>query len=492
MTSSFQRPPTAAFDVAGARVTLLDGPGILREAESRAVSIVQRADVPLAVAKFEVVIDTVTAVASEYRFTAAWSYAPRRTFSPSARTALTAAGMAAVGFTTGLVGVGVVGAAVAGRRWYKQRKTAASQVVAPPIEGVAELSICDGELRVVRTVAKDGLSVGLHTAIPKPLGTQTGNRYLGAFLAVTVEQLARQAGIQAGAEFLFSNHPGGRWADVGDGSDVRFRDIGGLDATVDQLRFVANAVRNPADVRAWGSRPPQGVLLYGPPGTGKTMLVTALANEIGAELVTIDSSSILNMYVGNSEERIKKIFQDARARTQSTVLFFDEFDSIIQMPPGGIGGGDAVSHSVAGIFRTEMNTLALDNPNILVAAATNYLDERVDPTLIRSGRFDVKIEVGLPGRTARREIFSKKMAYIVMNHEIDTNRIFADDVDIDILAAASQGLVGADIAEVLRRATFGKAVEATQRKAIGDSRPVEPISCGDLLVSIQQVCEEKR
>jgi transitional endoplasmic reticulum ATPase len=488
-SSSFQRPPSDAFDVGGIRATLLDGPGILREAENRPVPIVQSADLPTTVTELAVTIGTVTGPVSGYQFTASWSYTPRAAISPAAKTVLAAAGMAVVGFSTGLVGVGVVTAAIAGRRWYRQRKAGPSESVTPWDNGATELSTCDGDVRGSRTAAGDGALVCLDTTIPKPIGAETANRYLGAFLVLVVEQLAQQAGVLGGTDLLFSHHSGGRWADIGDGSDVRFRDIGGLGATMEQLRFVADAIRNPSDVRAWGTRPPQGVLLYGPPGTGKTMLVTALANEIGADLVTIDSSSILNMYVGNSEERIKAIFQDARARTRPTLLFFDEFDSIIQMPPAGFG--DTVNNSIAGIFRTEMNTLALDNPNILVAAATNYLDDRVDPTLIRSGRFDLKIEVGLPDAAARGEIFAKTMARIVMTYESGAHRIFADDVDADDLAAASSGLAGADIAEVIRRATFAKAVESTQRRDSGCGPP-EPIGHHELINFVQQVLAEKR
>jgi transitional endoplasmic reticulum ATPase len=146
-----------------------------------------------------------------------------------------------------------------------------------------------------------------------------------------------------------------------------------------------------------------------------------------------------------------------------------------------------VFNSVAGIFRQEMNTLALDNPNILVMAATNYLNERVDASLVRSGRFDLKIKVDYPDESGRRQIFAKLIGALILRHETGDFRMFAADIDLGELAAATAGRTGADIAEVIRRVTFAKAVEAAEMRARGLATRPGPIAQRDLLAAIGQL-----
>lgn len=262
---------------------------------------------------------------------------------------------------------------------------------------------------------------------------------------------------------------------------VTLDQVGGLDDIVQELREIAASFRHPQALARWGAKRPQGALFYGPPGTGKTMLARALANEIGARFREIRTTEILDKWLGASERNIKQIFRDARRYTEPTVMLFDEFDTIIGYASEG---GDAASqaiNSVAGIFKQEMNTLIDANPNVFVVATTNF-PERIDPSLVRSGRFDIKLAVPAPDATGRAQILAKMIRQLIVEHEVPGFRMFADDVDIATCATLSQGLTGADLKEVLRRAQLSKAMREART-----GTPASAISQDDLNRQIEAV-----
>jgi transitional endoplasmic reticulum ATPase len=257
--------------------------------------------------------------------------------------------------------------------------------------------------------------------------------------------------------------------------------IGGLGDVVSQFRQIAVSYRH-ADVLArWGARRPQGILLYGPPGTGKTMLARALANEIGARLREIRTPEILDKWLGASERNIKRIFREARRYRTPTVLLFDEFDSIISYAGAGQDSGSQAINAVAGIFKQEMNDLIDDNPNVIVMATTNF-PERVDDSLIRSGRFDVKLAIPRPDEAARADILAKMIRRLAASHDTAGFAMFADGVDPAGLAAASHGMTGADLREVLRRVQLAKAMQ----EAVTGTRP-PAIGQDDLLRTVDEL-----
>ncbi|MEV2239919.1 ATP-binding protein [Micromonospora sp. NPDC049891] len=263
-----------------------------------------------------------------------------------------------------------------------------------------------------------------------------------------------------------------------DSGAVTLDQVGGLDEVVTRFREIAVSFRHPEVLARWGARRPQGILLYGPAGTGKTMLARALANEIGAEFREIRTPEILDKWLGGSERNIKRIFREARRWREPTVLLFDEFDSIISYAGAG---GDAASqavNAVAGIFKQEMNTLVEENPNVIVVATTNF-PQRVDASLVRSGRFDVKLAIAAPDETGRADIFVKMLRNLVARYERPGFRLVADDIDVQELAALSAGFTGADIRELLRRVQFAKAM----REAVGGVS-VDPITQSDLRAAI--------
>jgi AAA+ superfamily predicted ATPase len=259
---------------------------------------------------------------------------------------------------------------------------------------------------------------------------------------------------------------------------VRLDDVGGLDEVVAQFRDVAVSFHHPEVMARWGATRPQGILLYGPPGTGKTMLANALANEIDGQLREIRTPEILDKWVGNSEKNIQRIFAEARGLRSPTVLLFDEFDSIISYTGAAFDAAGQMINAVAGIFKQEMNNLIEANPNVIVVATTNFPD-RVDASLVRSGRFDLKLAVPLPGRQARADILAKLIRGLIARHEVGGFRMFAEDVDVDVLATAATGLTGADFKEALRRAQLDKAMREARAGA-----PTGPIAQSDLLASI--------
>jgi transitional endoplasmic reticulum ATPase len=262
---------------------------------------------------------------------------------------------------------------------------------------------------------------------------------------------------------------------------VTLDQVGGLVDVVAEMRQIAVSFRHPEAMARWGARRPQGILMYGPPGTGKTMLSRALANEIGADFREIRTPEILDKWLGGSERNIKQIFRDARRYRVPTLMLFDEFDSIISYTHSG---GDAASqaiNAVAGIFKQEMNDLIEANPNVIVVATTNF-PHRVDDSLIRSGRFDVKISVPKPDEASRAEIFRKMIRGLIAAHEAPGFRMFADDLDLGELGRASHGMTGADIKEVLRRVQLTKAMQDARTGGV-----VDPISQAELLASVKDL-----
>jgi transitional endoplasmic reticulum ATPase len=270
-------------------------------------------------------------------------------------------------------------------------------------------------------------------------------------------------------------------SDGAPGTGVSLDQVGGLSGVVAQFRDIAVSFQHPDVMARWGARRPQGILLYGPPGTGKTMLARALATEIGGDFREIRTPEILDKWLGASERNIKRVFRQARRYVRPTVMLFDEFDSIISYAGAGDDAASQAVNAVAGIFKQEMNSLIEENPNVIVVATTNF-PERVDESLIRSGRFDVKLAIPKPDEAGRAEILTTMIRRLVADHEVPGFRMFAADVDPAGFAANSAGLTGADIAEVLRRVTMDKAMQ----EARSGTRSA-PITQLDLIAGIAEV-----
>lgn len=233
---------------------------------------------------------------------------------------------------------------------------------------------------------------------------------------------------------------------AGDGrrADVTYDDIGGMAGTIDQLReMVELPLRYPELFQRLGVDPPKGVLLHGPPGTGKTRLARAVANESDAQFFLINGPEIMGSAYGESESRLRQVFEDA-AKAAPSIVFIDEIDSIA--PKRGQVSGEAEKRLVAQLL-TLMDGLE-SRANIVVIAATNRPDA-IDEALRRPGRFDREIIVGVPDERGRREILG-----------IHTRGMpLGDKVDLGELARTTYGFVGADLSALAREA----AIEAVRR-----------------------------
>jgi transitional endoplasmic reticulum ATPase len=220
---------------------------------------------------------------------------------------------------------------------------------------------------------------------------------------------------------------------------VRWEDVGGLDAAQSRLKEgVELPLKNPDAFRRLGIRPAKGFLLYGPPGTGKTLLAKAVAREAEANFIATKSSDLLSKWYGESEQQITRLFQRAR-QVAPCVIFIDELDSLV--PARGSGAGEPqVTERVVNTILAEMDGLE-ELQSVVVIGATNR-PNLIDPALLRPGRFDELVYVGVPSEAGRRRILA-----------IQTQKMpVAEDVDLDVVARKTDRFTGADLEDVVRRA----------------------------------------
>jgi len=223
--------------------------------------------------------------------------------------------------------------------------------------------------------------------------------------------------------------------------DVKWDDVGGLDDIKEELKEAVEWPLKYSDIfKKANTNPPKGILLYGAPGTGKTLLAKAAANESGVNFISVKGPSLISKYVGESERGIREVFKKAK-QASPTILFFDEIDSLV--PKRGSSSTDAhVTERVISQFLTEMDGIE-ELKGVVVLAATNRLD-LIDPALLRSGRFDLLLELPKPDERTREEIF-----------KIHTkNKPLAKDVDLKELAKETEGKVGSDIEFICKKASM--------------------------------------
>ncbi|WP_323677148.1 AAA family ATPase [Halorubellus sp. PRR65] len=243
-------------------------------------------------------------------------------------------------------------------------------------------------------------------------------------------------------------------------SGVTYEDIGGLEDELERVReMIELPLSEPELFQKLNIDPPRGVLLYGPPGTGKTLIAKAVANEVSAEFHTVSGPEIMSKYKGESEERVREVFETAR-ETAPSIVFFDEIDSVAGKRDDD---GDVENRVVAQLLSL-MDGLE-SRGDVVVIGATNRVDD-IDPALRRGGRFDREIEIGVPSEVGRREIL-----------DVHTRGMpLADDVDLDTLASRTHGFVGADldvlVSEAAMHAIRNRPAEGEARKAWSDDPSV--------------------
>lgn len=250
--------------------------------------------------------------------------------------------------------------------------------------------------------------------------------------------------------------------------DVRWQDVGGLEQIKEELKEAIEWPLRYAEIfKIANTNPPKGILLYGAPGTGKTLMAKAVANESGVNFISVKGPSLLSKYVGESERAIREVFKKAK-QASPTILFFDEIESLVPVRGGG-AESSRVAERVISQFLTEMDGIE-ELKGVMVLAATNRID-LVDPALLRSGRFDLLLELPLPDEKTREDIFT-----------IHTrNKPLADDVDLGRLARETEGRVGSDIEFICRKASMfaireyleGRLAELAKKKPLSPERALK-------------------
>ncbi|MDI7862212.1 CDC48 family AAA ATPase [Rhizobiaceae bacterium n13] len=241
-------------------------------------------------------------------------------------------------------------------------------------------------------------------------------------------------------------------------ADVTYDDIGGLGSSVEQVReLVELPLRHPELFQRLGIDPPKGVLLHGPPGTGKTLLARAVANETEARFFHIAGPEIMGSRYGESEERLRQVFQEASQNAPS-IIFIDEIDSIAPKREQVTG---EVERRIVAQLLTLMDGLE-PRQNIVVIGATNRRDA-IDEALRRPGRFDREIVIGVPDQAGRREVLA-----------IHTRGMpLAENIDIDEIARTTYGFVGADLGALAREAAMDSLRRILPNINLKDGIPAE-------------------
>ena len=213
---------------------------------------------------------------------------------------------------------------------------------------------------------------------------------------------------------------------------TRWEDVAGVEEAKDELREVVEFLRDPKRFRALGASVPKGVLLHGPPGTGKTLLAKAVANESNAKFYAQSASSFVEMFAGLGAARIRRLFKEARKQAPA-IIFIDELDAV-----GATRGSDITGEKDQTLNQLLVELDGFDGRDAIIVIAASNLLEKLDPALLRPGRFDRQIFVAPPDLKGRRSILRVHTR----------NKPLADDVDMEIVARQTSGLTGADLANI--------------------------------------------
>ena len=238
---------------------------------------------------------------------------------------------------------------------------------------------------------------------------------------------------------------------------ITFDDIAGIDEARAEVEELVSFLKQPDKYTRVGARIPKGVLLVGPPGTGKTLLARAIASEAKVPFFSVAGSEFVEMFIGIGAARIRDLF-DKAAENAPSIIFIDEIDAVGRERGSGVGGGNDEREQTLNQLLTEMDGF-IDNRGVIVVGATNRVDT-LDAALLRPGRFDRQITVGLPDQTGR--------AAILKVHA--KNKVLAEDISLEKIAGRTPGFSGADLANLLNEAAI---LSTRYKKQIISNREIE-------------------
>lgn len=263
---------------------------------------------------------------------------------------------------------------------------------------------------------------------------------VGGVLLIFMMMNAQNAQMNGGNKMMNFGKSRARLSLAGD-SKVTLKDVAGLKEEKEDLQEIVDFLRDPGKFTKVGARIPKGVLLEGPPGTGKTLLAKAIAGEANVPFFSISGSDFVEMFVGVGASRVRDLFEEAK-KNAPCIVFIDEIDAVARRRGTGMGGGHDEREQTLNQMLVEMDGFAA-NAGIIVMAATNRVDI-LDPAILRPGRFDRKIAVGLPdvgGREAILQVHAK-------------NKPLGDNVDLKQIAQTTAGFTGADLENLLNEAAI--------------------------------------
>ena len=246
---------------------------------------------------------------------------------------------------------------------------------------------------------------------------------------------------------------------------VTFKDVAGADEEKEELQEIVEFLRDPEKYLKLGAHIPKGVLLVGPPGTGKTLLAKAVAGEAGVKFLSISGSDFVEMYVGVGASRVRDLFVQAK-KDAPAIVFIDEIDAVGRQRGSGLGGGHDEREQTLNQLLVEVDGFG-SNEGVVVLAATNRVDI-LDPALLRPGRFDRQVYVGLPDIKGREEILKIHAR----------NKPLAEDVDLGQVAKGTPGFTGADLENLLNEAALltGRQDKVAIDKACIDEAVIKVIA----------------
>ena len=254
---------------------------------------------------------------------------------------------------------------------------------------------------------------------------------------------------------------------------ITFNDVAGLDDVKDQIVFhVLEPMRNPELAEAYGIKPGGKILLYGPPGTGKTFIARAIAGEVNATFYAVNCQDLISKYMGDSSKQLDKLFDEAQ-QNERAIIFFDEFDSVASKRGDGTSGVDAEMARFVATFLTKVDGFKKSETckMLLLIAATNR-PWALDSAMLRGGRFDTQIYVGVPDQKAREFMVNKAMKNLPLE----------SDVDLTKLAMALEGFGGGDIVAVCDKIRL----EAYKRSVrLGAKQNITRDDCNAILSGIR-------